>query len=331
MRIRNRFIRHFYSRPADDGSEGGAGGAVGTGNDARIALLNQIGDTLDESRSDELANVNDDDTTEPFRVEKLAPEDDTRVPDPEVTPPASEVAPEPAAPKKFKLKVNGRELELTQEELIARAQKVESADEYLRTAKQTARQADPEPPRPSAEELQRQQDEEDRALVRAIQMGTEEEAAAALRKLRQQASARPSINMDDVSRTIDERLEFNTAITQFNKDFSDIVSDPFLKKLALDRDTELLAQGDTRQYSERYLEIGQQLRAWKESLAPATAAPTSPTTSEKLERKAAAPAVPTSATAKTKAPAAEVDEDDTPSSVIANMAKSRGGPQWMRS
>jgi hypothetical protein len=161
-------------------------------------------------------------------------------------------------------------------------------------------------------------------------MGTEEEATGALRKLREQASARPSIKLDDVSRTIDERLAFNAAITKFRTDYSDIVSDPFLNKLALDRDNELLAAGDGRPYAERYEEIGQTLRAWKGSLAPAPAPAT--TNEDRLARKAAAPSAPAAAHAKAKSPAKQDDDDveEPVGSVIANMAKSRGGPQWMR-
>jgi hypothetical protein len=49
-----------------------------------------------------------------------------------------------------------------------------------------------------------------------------------------------------------------------------------------------------------------------------------------VDRKAQAPRTPVSANAKAK-PAAQEDEgDESPSSVIANMAKSRGGPQWLR-
>ena len=46
------------------------------------------------------------------------------------------------------LKVNGRELELTTDELIARAQKVEAADDYIKQAAQlykSAKEPAPEP------------------------------------------------------------------------------------------------------------------------------------------------------------------------------------------
>lgn len=304
---------------------------VGTGNDERLALLSAIADQADAAREEDLANVNDDGSTEPYKVERTAePEAEAEAPAAE---PAPAPEPEPEA-KKYRLKVNGRELELTEQELIERAQKIEAADEYLRQAAEAKRRAAEVPALPAGptpEELQRLQDEEDRALVRAIQMGTEEEAAAALRKLRTQANAeRPSFTQDDVSRVIDERLEFNRAIEKFRTEYTDIETDPFLKKLALDRDAELLAQGDRRTYWERYDEIGREIRSWKERLVPA-ARPDQPTFQEKEQRKAAAPKAPVVASAKTKPPAPADDEDETPSAVIASMAKSRGGPQWMRS
>lgn len=306
------------------------GEAIGTGNDERIARLNEIADQADSERADEFANVNDDGTTEPFQIEAKAKDDEE-----ESEEPAAEAeAEEPAAEeKRYKLKVNGKELELTEAELIARASKIEAADEYLRRAKERASEVEKPvaPTGPTPEELQRRQDEEDRALVRAIQMGTEEEAAAALRKLREQASARPSFSRDDVSRTIDERLAFNTAIEKFASEYADVWSDPILKKIALDRDSQLLQEGDQRPYWDRYSEIGEEIRTWRQSIAPAAPKQQEQTLAEKEQRKAAAPKVPSPASAKTKPVKVEEDDiDDSPSSVIANIAKSRGGPQWMR-
>ena len=224
----------------------------------------------------------------------------------------------------------------SESQLIERAQKIEAADEYLRLAKQRAAQAEQQqqPAGPTPEELQRQRDEEDRALVRAIQMGTEEEATAALRKLREQSSARPSLSRDDVSRTIDERLAFNTAIDRFSTEYNDVWGDPVLKKIALDRDASLIQQGDTSSYWERYERIGKEIRSWKESLVGSSkdTNPGEKQMSEKEQRKAAAPKAPTStASAKSKPQKVEEDDvDDSPSNVIASMAKQRGGPQWMR-
>lgn len=301
------------------------GEAVGTGNDERIARLNAIADSADADRAEELANINDDGTTEPFVVDAAPAE----------TPAEEEETPSSSAEeeleKKYRIKVNGKEIELTEAELIARASKIEAADEYLRRAAEANRRVQ-EPAAPVADPnvLQRQRDDEDLALVRAIQVGTEQEALAALRKLREQAGARPSLSRDDVSRTIDERLAFNTAIERFSTEYNDVWSDPILKKIAFDKDAQLLQQGDTRPYWERYQEIGNEVRSWKESLAPAKKAEV--TMTDKEARKASAPKVPAPASAKSKPAKVEEDDiDDNPSAVISAMAQRRGGPQWMRS
>jgi hypothetical protein len=316
-----------------EGADNGTNGeVVGTGNDKRLAFMDQIADANDESRADELANVNDDDTTEPFKVEKAKTEEETIEEELPLDNPNPTEKPET---RKYKIKVNGKELELSEEELIARAQKVESADEYLRTAKQQAApKPTPEAPKgPSAEEAQRQEAEELLLAARAIQMGSEEEAVAALRKVVQKASsARPSFTPDDVSRTIDERLAFNTAINDFSEKYEDIWTDPTLKSLAFQRDAQLLKEGDARPYAERYAAVGEEIRTWKASLIASAAPKAEEKTEEqtKLERKASAPKAPVAASAKAKPAPQEEEVDDSPSAVIANMAKTRGGPQWMR-
>ena len=325
------YVHYVMEGDATGGTDPDVTGAVGTGNDARVALLDSIADSADGIRAEELADVNEDGSLTPFKASTAPAEDAEDAEEAAHTPAADAVA----EPRKYRIKVNGKELELSEEEMIARVQKIESADEYLRQAAEVKRlSAEPAPAKPAGptqEEIQRRNDEEDRALVRAIQMGTEEEAAAALRKVREQAgAARPSLTRDDISSTIDERLAFNTAIDTFSKDYKDVWTDPVLKKLALDRDSELLKAGDARTYAERYASIGDEIRAWKEKLVPAAKPPVT-NLAEKTIRKAAAPAAPVAAaSAKTKPPAAEEEVDDDPSSVIANMAKVRGGPQWMR-
>lgn len=303
---------------------------VGTGNDERIARLNAIADQTDSDRAEEFANVNDDGSTEPYVV-KTESEEPATEQDDAAAPVAEAEQATPVEERKYRIKVNGKELELTEAQLIERAQKIEAADEYLRQAAETRRKLEQiAKPEVDETELRRRQDDEDRALVRAIQVGTEEEAAAALRKLREQTSARPSLSRDDVSRTIDERLAFNQAIEKFSSDYSDVWSDSVLKKIALDRDAQLLKEGDQRSYWDRYSSIGDEIRNWKQSLAPAPKQEAS--IEEKVVRKASAPKVPAPASAKAKPAKVEEDDvDDSPASVIASMAQRRGGPQWMRS
>lgn len=318
------------------GGESG-GNVIGTGNDARIALLDSIASGVDQNREDEYADVNDDDTTSPFRADRTEEEDGALDAngDPVVQPAEEKAPPENVVPevKKFKIKVNGKDLELTEAELIERAQKVEAADEYLKLAKEKAKIAAPVPQTgPSREEIQKQQDLEDLALARALQVGTEEEALAAIRKLKSQASARPSVDSDDVSRAIDQRLDYKEALTAFKAEYKEIASDPFLTRLAADRDDQLLKSGDDRSYTERYTEIGEEIRAWMQSKVPEQVKEPTPDPIElKKAKKAAAEQAPTPASRKNEPVRPDDDdEEQTASQIINGIAKSRGGPQWMR-
>lgn len=321
MTMFRKINRYMAPETGEEGAGGGgggeaSGGAVGTGNEARVALLESINDALDEGeRGDELAHVNDDDTTEAFRKEKIA--------DPEVVEEAKIVEPtEAVAPAKVKIKVNGEELELTQEELIERAQKVESADRYLQEASEARKAAKPPVEPPAKKEV------DYKALVRAIQVGTEEEAEAALRQL-QTSQERPPAPMDDVSRVVDERLKFQDAMKAFSTEYADILGDPRLNSMAQQMDSEMLANGDTRSYAQRYTEIGESLRGWVTKLGGGKKEePKVDTTRE--ERKAALPATPTAAAGKSAPPKTDTEDDDNPTSVISKMAAARGGPQWMR-
>ena len=140
----------------------------------------------------------------------------------------------------------------------------------------------------------------------------------------------------DLARTVDERLNFQTSVAWFKNEYKDILSDPILQQLAVQQDNMLRAQGDKRPYAERYKEIGEGIRNWVKSRMPQeTKTETEPetkveTTQERKERKAAAPSVPKAASSKVKAPV-EDDEEESVQDTIANMAKSRGGPQWLRS
>lgn len=333
--------------PGEDGGNVDAGpsdstsGTVGTGNEDRLAMFDRIADQLDVGRADELADVNEDGSTAPFTPPVAEGED----PDPELQLQeeatraeaeriAADQTPEEVPVAKLtKIKVNGEEVELTPE-LIAKAMKVASADKYLEEAAATKRAAAPEskiPEGPSAEDVRREAVERDRALVRAIQVGTEDEALAALQSLRQSTPTTPKV---DVDRMVDARLEFKTALSKFNDEFKDLVSDPQLHSIVLNRDAQLVEAGDDRTYSERFEAVGKEVRAWRDSMvakfAPVSDAPKPPVASmtSKEKAKASAPSAPPVASATAKQAPAEDDGDEDSSSVIAKMAKSRGGPQW---
>jgi hypothetical protein len=349
---------------------------IGTGNDARVARLNAIGDAVDRGRADELADVNDDETTTAFIAPELTEEEAGRReaairPDPDGTvaaelaraeaeanqdageaPPEGEVSPAAVAepPPKIKVKLNGQEVELTQEELIARASEADAAkaeakrlkDEAAAAAKPAAAPAGPS--QPSAEDraaAEAAELEERRALARAIQMGTEEEAMAALERVAERGARRTTADAEATARLVDERMSFKEAATWFSTEYADIVDDQTLRDLALKRDQELVASGDRRPYRERYREIGDGLRDWVKGLTrPADGAapvdapkPAAPAAATRVDRKAAAAAHAAPAASSVRAPkatGADEEKEETTQETIAKMAQARGGPQWLR-
>ena len=303
-----RLFSRLQTPVGEDGSDlPGGEDIIGSNNDARVALLNQIGDSKDALTAEEFAEVGDD--------------GEVIIEEPEETPVKEEV-------DRYKIKVNGEEKELTIEELIARAQKVESADVYLAEAARLRREALEEqkkvPSGPSEEDIQNNLLEERRALARAIQMGTEEEAVEAIAKL-QQSSRAPSFTKDELTRTVDERLSFQEAVNQFRSNYADIVDDSVLAQMAAQRDQELLASGDRRGYLERYTAIGDDIRSWVKGIKG-----DEPRTQDKQTRKASAKGVPSAASVKSKPASSDDDVEESTSEVIAAMAKNRGGPQWAR-
>jgi hypothetical protein len=315
----------------DTGGGGGAEGgeAVGSGNDARVAMLNSIGDNADRERGEEFQEFDDagnvTDFTAPPPV--VAEEDAEAIAAAaEAQAEADRAAAEQAAltseapPQKIMRKVNGEEIEIT-DDLLVKAQKIASADTYLAEAKRLRQNLATQ--KPSEQDVSSTAVETDLAsIVRAIQMGTEEEAIEAVRKL---VPKGPS--SDDLARKIDERLTFNDAYTKFQNDYADIMADPILRSLAEQRDAALVKQGDARPYYERFKDSGDYVRSWRETVASPKQVDAAPAVT-KLERKAAAPAVPKAAMGKS-AQAVQEEKEESASDVIAAMARQRGGPQWM--
>ena len=124
-------------------------------------------------------------------------------------------------------------------------------------------------------------------------------------------------------------LSFNDAVNRFKTEYNDLVSDPFLLEIVQTRDKELLAQGDKRNYWERYESIGKDVRKWMAEKTKAAPAQTTQV-KDKQQRKASTPVAPQGASQKAPEAVTEEDQDIPTSEVIAAMAKARGGPQFMR-
>ena len=296
------------------------GGAAGVVDQDRLDRLDQLADKatsqyggqepVEEPKvTRELVNQPKDPKTGKFLSKDPEAEPVAEAPVVEAAPePVAEVAPEPAPVVKHKLKVNGRELELTTEEMIARVQKVEAADDYLKQAAQlykTAKEPAPEPKAPASVE------EDDAALARAIQTGTEQEAVEAIKKMR----ARPSASADDVLRIVNTQLAITEANRKFEAEYADLVKDPYLLSVVQMELQKRVQNRDPRSYQENLFEIGENLKTWKASLAPASAQ-----LQEKQARKATVTVIPTAAA---RAAGKTEEKPESAAETIADMAKAR--------
>lgn len=306
-----------------DGNDLGGSDTVGTGNDARVQLLNQIGESSESNREGEFLEDDGHGGLKPVEAGAT-----TTAPEPAPTPASAPTE------ELFTIRVNGQDVQVTRDELISRAQKVSSADQYLADAAEARRQAEllknTSGPGLSKDDLAAVtvDNNDDLALARAIQMGTEEEAVAAIRQIK---STGPS--SDVLAHMIDDRVSFNTAIARFQKEYGDIWNDPKLQQMAFAEDARMLQAGDKRTYWERYDEIGKNMTSWLSSIrgpaATSAPAPAAAPKEDKQARKQAAPAVPQPAGTKAATPVTEEDEE-TVQDTIAGIAKARGGPQWMQ-
>jgi hypothetical protein len=224
----------------------------------------------------------------------------------------------PEAPRTHKIKVNGKEIELTDEELIARAQKVEAADQYLAQAKRKSEQAVPSAKPADAPPADTVTDD-DLALARALQVGSEEDAARAIAAIRGRQSRSPSVNTDEVVHKVKADMEFQENAKWFAETYPEIFADPDYLTIAIKRDAELMEkdkqEGTVTSYKDRYSRIGDDLRK-KFGIDPAYSAKTA-------KKKETLTSIPTAHT-KVRMPEPEDDSEESPASVIAKMAASRG-------
>lgn len=151
-------------------------------------------------------------------------------------------------------------------------------------------------------------EDDDAALARAIQLGSDEEARAAIAKLRK------SGRTDDTSITsmIDARIEFREAAAWVNTEYKDLLTDPLLGGVFMQKETEARKAGDKRPYRDLYKEIGDGLRKWRDGLAP-KADPIQ----DKADRKASITVIPT---ARAVAPVDNAGDDQETTDAQENAA-----------
>lgn len=303
---------------------------TGTTNQEQLDKRNAIADAHDAARAAELVEIPDTLTKDQREImegggsdadksarltalretksetDKPTP-DDTQVEakDPATDPVVAEIVPET---KTYKITVNGKEEELTEAEMVVRAQKVSSADEYLRAAKESVKIA-ATLGLPSKEDEAKSKDKDFRALARAIQMGSEDEAEQAIRQL---YDAQPS-KTPDVEKIVDTRLTLRDEKAKFDEEYKDVLADADARFLLIAADTALSNSNPDMPYQQRWRKAADMVRK--------SIAKTPSSLENKAARKAAVAPVPSAA--ETRGQATEAEPEDDAGSVIKQMAKAR--------
>lgn len=293
--------------------------AVGNRNEAQVNRRNEIAALLDETPDRATQDFDGDKTLDPDPTEEterqaLQAQKDAEAERERLEREANERAAKDeqnagvveAEPKKYKLKVNGKEIELTEAELLERAQKVESADEYLHFAKEAVERT--QAPAPSKDESANGgEDAIEDTLTSALQGDPE-----AIKKIAQRLKAPSS---QDVLTAVDDRLTFRSAVEWFRGEYKDVVDDPMLYRLAVDEDSRLAKSEPSLSYRERLKRSGEHVRSWRKGLTPTPAA------NPKLMAKASVAPVPQAGGR--QAVKVEDEEEEPIDSVIDKMARAR--------
>ena len=215
--------------------------------------------------------------------------------------------------QKHKIKVNGVEREVSYEELVRKAQLVESAEEYQKQAKQAYDIAQNKLSQLSQQQdvdLQHDDEAELAEIATALQMGDTEEAVNALKKLRNKT---PSLSRDEIASEVEKKLQFQAAVSKFQEEYSDIFSDPVLTQIVVAEDQKLVAQNDPRGYMDRYRDIGNSVREWRDKLTGKSNEPEKLTIADKQARKEKAPSYPSRKASSASNTNSDEDYDGEPS------------------
>lgn len=207
----------------------------------------------------------------------------------------SPTAPLQAAPpveeRKFKLKVNGREVELPESEVIKRAQIAEAAQLRFQEASALYKQAQEIAARfngtPQAQPAQGQsaspQGPDAAALARKLAYGTEAEAREAVEYLLAQRNQGPSFDPNQIAlqaaAVAQQQMAYTSSLEKFGSEFKDVTDDPHLTYIAAQYFHQIKARDDAmgvqRHPYELMRDAGAATRQWAQSkLTPArTSAP----------------------------------------------------------
>ena len=239
---------------------------------------------------------------------------------------ALEIIPEPA---KFRVKVDGVEMDVDQEELIRTYQKnaaadhrLEEATRILREAQVAAQTAVIQQPEPAIPEQDTNLRQEAAVVLAKMYDGDQDAAAEALvNLLNKKGGDRPTqpvqpVDESQLTQRVLEQIAINQAFDKVKTDYPEILSSPRLENLAVMEIDQRVANGELR--SQAMLAVCDEI--YKE-FGKGRPQPEEKPLSKREQNKARLDTVPT-ASAAAVAPKSEIQDA---SSVIAQMAARRLG------
>lgn len=216
------------------------------------------------------------------------------------------------------LKVDGEEIKRSKKEVleagIKALQKESAADKRLREATELLNQVKQNTRPPSDVAAQNQQPSIDAELIQKIQYGDQAEASEALENLMSRNKFDPSLIGQMVQQQVTEQITVTQIQQRFQSEFSDILADPYLTKLAADKADERLRAGEPNTW-DTYKAAAEEVKAWKGKFS----APVD-SFADKKDRKRSLTVV-TEASAKKALP--EEDPPESVADVINNMRRAR--------
>lgn len=242
----------------------------------------------------------------------------------------------PAEPAPIKVKVDGIEKEVTQDELVRTYQKNAAADQRLEEATRLLREAEAraaQAPAPQQFQTPAEPPADSKAKVKEaldkLYEGDADSAADLLGDLLakrggdQPTPVAPVIDVDQIAAQLEEKLAINGAISKVQSDYPDILADRDLETLTAMKVNGLVATGIPR--AQAIVEAADAMYKTLGRTPAGRQAPAKPAapTSEKLLRKQQMDQIPVASSAAATPQDATAETD--PSSVIRQMAARRLG------
>lgn len=246
---------------------------------AAIAEIAKAAAAKADEESEELSQLYDDEANKPKE-----PTQEEAEPEPEES---SEPEPEPEethAPRTVRVKVNGQEIDVPEDEIIATYQKERSADQKFQEA---ARMRDEAYALVRQTQPQKQEEPSTKELVEKIQYGSAEEAQSAFEQMQR-------LTAEKARQAVQEEL-LGAELRKFASDNADLMQDPVTRGALTALEEHLAASDFQGSPRARWDEAAKQVRERFAQSTPktqATAVKATPSQT-RLERKASIQSVPT--------------------------------------